>query len=347
VTTTGVPTPSLAESGALPAGLNFKDNGDGTATLSGSPSSATGSPFSLNLTATNGISPDAQQTFTLTVTPQVQALAITSANSTTFVVGTFGSFKVTTTGLPVPLLAATGTLPAGVNFSDNGDGTATLSGTPSSAVGSPFSITLIASNGVSPNAQQTFTLTVNAITSAPAITSGNSVTFTVGALGSFKVTATGAPTPSLTEAGALPDGVTFTDNGDGTATLTGTPSSAAGSPFSINLTASNGVSPSAHQSFTLTLRVPPQAPTFVTSGGAYFTTGSPGEFTVAATGVPTPSLTETGLLPSGLNFINNGDGTGILIGVPDPGSAGTYFITFNAGNGQSPDAVQNFLLIVY
>jgi hypothetical protein len=169
----------------------------------------------------------------------------------------------------------------------------------------------------------------------------------VGALGSFKVTATGAPTPSLTEAGALPDGVTFTDNGDGTATLTGTPSSAAGSPFSINLTASNGVSPSAHQSFTLTLRVPPQAPTFVTSGGAYFTTGSPGEFTVAATGVPTPSLTETGLLPSGLNFINNGDGTGILIGVPDPGSAGTYFITFNAGNGQSPDAVQNFLLIVY
>ena len=43
--------------------------------------------------AGNGVSPDATQTFTLTVN---EAPAITSANSTTFTVGTAGSFTVTT-----------------------------------------------------------------------------------------------------------------------------------------------------------------------------------------------------------------------------------------------------------
>ena len=45
---------------------------------------------------------------------------------------------------------------------------------------------------------------------APTITSANSTTFTVGTAGTFTVTSTGSPTPSLSESGALPSGVTFT-----------------------------------------------------------------------------------------------------------------------------------------
>jgi len=63
-------------------------------------------------------------------------------------------------------------------------------------------------------------LTVNR---APAITGANSTTFSVGTATTFTVTATGAPTASLTEAGTLPSGVTLKDNGDGTARLSGTP----------------------------------------------------------------------------------------------------------------------------
>src|SRR6267378_5098114 len=58
--------------------------------------------------------------------------------------------------------------------------------------------------------------------SAPAITSASSTSFTVGTAGSFTVTTTGSPTPTLTETGALPSGVTFKDNGNGTGTLSGT-----------------------------------------------------------------------------------------------------------------------------
>ncbi len=86
---------------------------------------------------------------------------------------------------------------------------------------------------------------------APAITSGNSATFGVSSLGSFTVTTTGSPTPVITAAGPLPGGVDFQDNGDGTASLGGTP--AANGIFNITLTASNGVAPDATQSFTLTV----------------------------------------------------------------------------------------------
>ena len=95
------------------------------------------------------------------------------------------------------------------------------------------------------------------VNQAPVITSGSSTTFTVGAAGSFTVTATGVPTPSVSESGALPSGVTFVNNGNGTATLSGTPASGTAGTYAITITASNGVTPAATQSFTLT----------VTSGG--------------------------------------------------------------------------------
>ena len=47
--------------------MTFTDNGDGTATLSGTPAAGTGGTYPITITATNGVSPDATQTFTLTV----------------------------------------------------------------------------------------------------------------------------------------------------------------------------------------------------------------------------------------------------------------------------------------
>lgn len=89
---------------------------------------------------------------------------------------------------------------------------------------------------------------------APAITSANNAGFALGVASSFSVTTTGFPTPSLTEAGKLPTGVTFLDNGNGTGTLGGTPS--VGGTFPITFTASNGVGSPAVQSFTLIVTKP-------------------------------------------------------------------------------------------
>ena len=89
-TASGVPAPTITESGALPSGVSFMNG-----VLSGTPTSTTGSPFSITFTASNGVGSPATQTFTLTVG---QAPAITSANNTTFTVGTAGTFTVTATG---------------------------------------------------------------------------------------------------------------------------------------------------------------------------------------------------------------------------------------------------------
>jgi hypothetical protein len=90
------------------------------------------------------------------------APAITSAAAATFQVGNAGGFTVTTTGQPTPVLSATGTLPSGVSFIDNGDGTASISGTPVAGTSGSYPITIKASNGTSPDAEQSFMLTVQA-----------------------------------------------------------------------------------------------------------------------------------------------------------------------------------------
>ena len=99
---------------------------------------------------------------------------------------------------------------------------------------------------------------------APAVTSGDSTQFVVGAAGSFTVTATGIPTPTLEVTGGLPGGVAFMDNGDGTASLAGTAAAGTGGVYSLAITASNGVAPDATQAFTLTVMAKLYLPLVVT-----------------------------------------------------------------------------------
>ena len=270
----------------------------------------------------------------ITVTQPTQPPAITSANSTTFVVGTAGSFSVTTTGLPTPSIARSGTLPSGVTFTDNGDGTATLAGTPAAGTGGAYPLTFTASNGVGSNAVQNFTLTVN---QAPAITSANSTTFTVGSAGSFTVTKTGFPSPTLSVSGTLPGGVTFTP---GTGALAGTPATGTGGTYPLTFTANNGVGSNATQNFTLTVN---EAPAITSASSAAFAVGGNGSFTVTKTGFPSPTLSVSGTLPSGVTFT---PATGLLGGTPAAGTGGSYPLTFTASNGVGSDATQSFTLTV-
>jgi hypothetical protein len=178
---------------------------------------------------------------------------ITSADHTTFAVGAAGTFTVTTTpGVPAATtITESGSLPSGVSFTDNGDGTATLAGTPAAGTGGSYPITITASNGVLPNATQFFTVTT---TDVPVITSADHTTFNVNTAGSFTVTTVAGfpPATALSEAGSLPSGLTFTDNGDGTATLAGTPAAGSSGSYPLTLTAT-GSAGHTNQAFTLTV----------------------------------------------------------------------------------------------
>ena len=84
------------------------------------------------------------------------------------------------------------------------------------------------------------------------------------------------------------------DNGDGTATISGTAPSRAGT-FPITITARNGVSPTVRQNF---LFYAGTAPSITSDASARFVIGTAGSFTVATRGYPTPSVTESGALPT-------------------------------------------------
>ena len=320
ITTTGEPAPTLTESGALPSGITFTDNGNGTATLAGTSTAGTGGSYPITITATNA-SGTATQTFTLT---NAEAPSITSATSATFTTTVVNTLTVSTTGYPAPTLTETGALPPGVTFTDNANGTATLAGTPPAGTQGSYPLTFSATNASGSTATLAFTLTVNPAT-APAITSSSTGDFTLNQAGAVAVTTTGSPTPSINDGGAtLPAGLSFVDNGNGTALLSGTPT--ATGTTTLTITAANGISPNATQTFTVVVG---QAPAFTSATSAPATLGSPFSFTVTTDAYPAPSW-DSSNLPPGVTFTDNHDGTATLAGTPS--TTGTYAVPLMAAN---------------
>ncbi len=174
---------------------------------------------------------------------------------------------------------------------------------------------------------------------APAITSADGTTFSTGAVGSFTITATGSPTPTLSEVGALPDGVSFNT---ATGILHGTPSANMGGIYPLTFTASNGIGSDATQDFTLTVD---QTPAITSAASISFAVGTVGSFTVTDSGFPAPTLSESSadVLPDGITF---DAATGVLSGIPVAGSIGTYLLHFTADNGNGSAATQTFKLNV-
>ncbi|WP_223692683.1 beta strand repeat-containing protein [Leifsonia poae] len=433
VTASGRPTPTpISETGTLPAGVTFLDNGNGTATISGTPTAGTGGAYPLTLTADNAVGTAASQSFTLTVT---EAPSFTGPTSVSGTIGVPFSETVTT-GHAYPAVTtitiASGALPTGLTLADNGDGTATISGTPT-GTGGDTDVALSASNGVSPDASQTVHFLIN---QAPAITlpaaaqtvnAGNTVSFTAGASGypapgvqwyvstnggstytaipgatsatysftaaqsdnrrlylagftnaagfasthaalsvgtaptissaaaarfaagggaqSFAVTTSGIPDAALSLSGTRPAWLSFTDNGDGTATLAGTPPVGSSGQYPFTIAATNGFSPAASQSFVLTVSAPP---TFTSASAATLSAGAAGSFAVTTTaGFPAATtITETGSLPTGVTYTDNGDGSAMIAGTPRSGTGGVYTLTLTASNGVATNAVQTLRLTV-
>jgi uncharacterized repeat protein (TIGR01451 family) len=290
VAASGNPTPTVQWQASTNSGATWTDISGATSTTLTHESVSLGmSGYQYRAVFTNPAGSATSNSATLTVNPASVAPTITSADSTTFIVGTPGSFTVTATGYPVPTLSlASGTLPDGVSFEDNADGTATLSGTPAVGSADTYSFTITAANSVG-TVSQAFTLTVNPAVEAPAITSTSTTTFTIGTSGSFLVTATGDPTPRLSMSGKLPRGVSF-DASQGV--LGGTPANGTAGTYLLTFTASNGVAPDATQAFSLIVSRTGGAAPLVTLDPSDQTVleGETATFRAEASGDPAPTV---------------------------------------------------------
>jgi alpha-tubulin suppressor-like RCC1 family protein len=176
----------------------------------------------------------------------------------------------------------------------------------------------------------------------PTFSSGPADTVAYGVAFAFKVTATGFPAPEITKAGRLPSGVCFTAGKDGTATISGRPANSAAGVYPLTLTARNRTG-SATQAFTLTVTRAPAIRKIQTTRARV---GAPMTLTIRAKGYPAPALAESGWLPGGLSFTDNGNGTGVIGGTPAAGSGGRYPVTITATN-TSGTATRHFTIIAW
>jgi len=156
---------------------------------------------------------------------------------------------------------------------------------------------------------------------APAFTSAASTAFRVGVAGSFTVSATGTPAPTLSESGALPGGVSFAA---ATGLLAGTPAAGSEGTYPLQFTAANGVAPDATQAFTLTVNP-------ASSGPAQLSFTDPSCTSYVLSGTP-PAQT--------LTCVSSGSATPVCApsanpAAPKPGQATT--ISANCSNQPFPN----------
>ena len=197
--------------------------------------------------------------FTDPVAPSFTSTPVTDAT-----VGAAYTYEITVTDPqsdPVTITAPT--LPAWLTLTDNTDGTATLSGTPASGDVGDHPVSLEASDGTNA-APQDFTITVAEATggenNAPTFTSTAVTSATEGEAYTYDITASDDDGDALTiTAPTLPAWLTFTDNGDGTATLSGTPGADHVGDHEASLEVSDGTDV-AVQEFVVTVEEASSAP---------------------------------------------------------------------------------------
>ncbi len=187
---------------------------------------------------------DGAATGSTTVTVTTKAPVFTSPATTTFVKGKLGTFTVKASGYPTTMtFTKTGTLPGGVTLTSAG----VLSGTPTTT--GTYTVTITASNGVLPNAKQTFTLKVVAIK----ITTLTLGTATKGTPYSLQLTEHGgvAPFTWSNTTPTLPAGLTLSSAGKITGTVKSTVTNG---NYSVGISVHDNASPT-HNTAAAVLKI--------------------------------------------------------------------------------------------
>jgi len=147
----------------------------------------------------------------------------------------------------------------------------------------------------------------------------------------FNVSATDAESTPELSTSTLPDGASFTDNGDGTGHFDWTPSYLQSGLHSVTFYATDDSAEVDYEVVSITvIEAGNQPPVLDPIGNRSTTEGQQLTFTVTASDAEsTPSLS-TGTLWFGGHFTDNGDGTGVFDWTPGYTQSGVYVLRFFA-----------------
>jgi subtilase family serine protease len=244
----GFANPGLYSIAGKAFSANFYDvtsgNNDYTGTNGGLYPAGTGYDMASGLGAPNGTALAAS----LCSAAQAAPVFTTDSPPLTGTVGTSYTYTFHASGNPTPTYAFGDSPPSFLSINST---TGVVSGTPTTGTTS-FSYSVIASNGVTPNATAgPFTVTVSAAQAAPVFTTDSPpLTGTVGTSYTYTFHASGNPTPTYAFGDSPPS---FLSINSTTGVVSGTPTTGTKS-FSYSVIASNGVTPNATAGpFTVTV----------------------------------------------------------------------------------------------
>ena len=315
LTVTGGTSPFTwsVSTGSLPGGVTLNAS---TGLLSGTPTTAGTYSFTVKVTDSSSLSSTEPVTLTVIPGPSLSFPAPPAGWTNTVYGNTLTESGGTS---PFTWSVSSGSLPAGISLSPDGN----LSGTPTATGTSSFTVKVTDANGQS--ATQATSISISA---------GVSTTFSapppapVGGAYSDTLTATGGTAPYTwsVNAGTLPPGITLSAAG----VLSGTPTTTGSYPFTVNVTDANkGVATASitlvvTSAVTLTFSAPPNG----VIGTAY-------SDTLTATGGTTPYTfsISAGTLPAGLTLNAS---TGVVSGTPT--TAGTSNFTVKVTDAKSGTA---------
>jgi Subtilase family/Putative Ig domain len=299
VVATGGATPYTwsMPSGSLPAGLSLTS---GTGMISGTPTSAGTSNFTVQVTDANSLTGSMALSLTVMVPPSVTTTSLPNGTQNVAYSSTLTATGGTT---PYTWSVASGSLPTGLTLAS---GTGVISGTPTATGTSNFTVQVSDVNSVT--ATQSLSITV--VPPPLTVTTTSLPSGTQNAAYSATLTVTGGTAPyswSIT-AGTLPAGLSLAS---ATGVISGTPTGTGTSNFTAQVTDAN----SAMTTKALSITVGTTPPTVATTSLPNGTQNSAYTTTLTATGGTTPyswSVT-VGTLPTGLTLAA---GTGVITGTP-------------------------------
>jgi hypothetical protein len=296
--------------GALPTGLSL---GDADGRITGTPSEARSFPFTVRVD--DSVGGNATKDLSITVAPPPPS--ITTASLPDGTAGTPYSATVNATNgtPPYSFSISSGSLPQGLNLGRDG----AISGTPAAAGNSNFTVEVRDSADV----RATRRLSIRII--APlVITTASLPNGVVGAAYSATVAASGGSPPYAfsISAGSLPAGLNLGGGGD----ITGTPSTAGNSTFTVQARDAAGATTTKDFSISITASLA-IATTSLPNG----TTGTPYTANLTASGgAPPYTFTiSAGSLPAGLNLGGGGD----ITGTPSTAANATFTVQARDAGG--------------
>ena len=339
------------EATTKPDWLSFTDNGNKTGSLTGTPDNDDVGDHSVVITAADS-SVSVTQSFTIRVANVNDPPTFTSTVDSieNAIQDALYSYTVEASdvddGDSVTLEATT--KPSWLSFTDNGDKTGVLSGTPGNDDVGDHSVVITATDESNVSVTQSFTITVANVNDPPTFTStvDESVTnATEDVAYSYTVIASdvdGGDSVTL-EATTKPSWLSFTDNGDNTGVLSGTPGNQNVGDHAVVITATDKSNVSVSQSFTITVANVNDPPTFTSVPPPDIRQDFTYRYIVTTNDIDLNTVTLIGkTIPRWLSFNKV---TGELKGTPSYIDVGDNLVEIIASDGIA-EVVQSFIIKV-